>query len=148
MGEQEDIDREKDILKRLVNVSNVKEVDQGDDTLGKDLQEISKELTKDGNVYRFGNTNVLVTFEDALLGAIGDRPVYDKGVKDRYNFVRSFRYHYAVNRSALKSAQADRFKDLAGSLISFKAGLEYRGAINEEEGSPKKAGILEKLKKS
>jgi len=148
MNEEERIEEEREVLKNLVNVSNVKEVVEGDDTLGKDLQEISKELTKDLNVHRFGNTNQLVVFEDALLGAIGDRPNYPTDIKDRYCFIRSFRYHYAVNRSALKSAQAERFKDLASSLLGFKAGLEMRGAINEEEGSPKKAGILEKLKKS
>jgi hypothetical protein len=139
---------EEDVLKRLLTVSNIKEVDDSGDTLGKDLQEISKELVKDSNVFRFGNMQSMFVFDDALLGAIADRPHFDKNTKDRYQFISSFRFHYAVNRGALKSAQAERFKDLAGSLLGFKAGLEYRGAINPEEGDVKKQNILEKLKKS
>ena len=40
--EEEKQKEEQDLLKKLVNVSNVREVGEGDDTLGKDLQEISQ----------------------------------------------------------------------------------------------------------
>lgn len=123
--------------------------DEGDtDNLGTDLKEISKELTDDRNAFRFSNTNQLVLFEDSLLGAIADRPKYNPEVRPRYEFIRRFRYHYHIGRSAIKSAQADRFKELAGSLLGFKALLEYREAgVRSMEGE-QKSGIIDRLKKN
>ena len=133
-------------IKELLNKANIKIIDDNNDTLGKDLQEIAKHLTIDDNVFKFGNSNKLVVFEDACLGSIEDKPYYNRDVKQRYEFIKHFRYHYAVNRSALKMAQAERFKDLAGSLIGFKAGLEYRGAVNPEGQDERKESLIEKIK--
>ncbi len=66
-----------ELLGRLVSSSNVKEVSENNDTLGKDLQEITKHLTEDNNTFKFGNPSKLMVFEDSLLGAIGDIPNYD-----------------------------------------------------------------------
>lgn len=149
---KDDVD---DIVDALLNGSIVRVDRSDDDNLGKDLQVIAKEMNKDSNVFRFGNTGHQNLGRLSLLGAIGDRPFYktkdSEGnvIKPRYAFVQSFLYHYSVNRSALKSGHAERFKELAGSLLGFKAMLEYRASgIRQDLGEDRKHSLLDKIKKS
>ena len=128
--------------------SIIKVKDKQEDTLGKDLQEITKELTNDENVLRFSNSQRNLIGYDSLLGAIGDYDLYKDDKEPRYTFIQRFRYHYAINRSALKSGQAERYKDLAGSLLGFKALLEYRHAgVRDPLLDEKKHSMVDKLKK-
>lgn len=128
--------------------SDVFKVDDSNDSLGNDLQEISRELTKDSNVFRFGNSNKLTVGLDSLLGAIGDKPYYNKNVRPRYEFIRHFRYHFAINNASIRSGQAERFKSIASSLLGFKAMLEYRSAgFQYNDDAEKKHSVLDKIKK-
>lgn len=142
------MDKEQEYKKIMEILDNSIVVDQSgsDDNLGKDLQEIAKQLTDDKNTFRFSNQSKRIIFEDSLLGAIGDIPVYDKKIKPRYAFVNSFRKHYHIGRASLKSGQADRYKDIAGSLLGFKGMLEYREAGVQGEDT-KKSSIVDRIKK-
>lgn len=135
-----------DILKNI----DLKMVDDTEDTLGKDLQMIVKEYTADRNIMRFGYMEKRTIGHRSLLGAIADRPYYPTDVKPRYACCKSFLLNLAMNESAVKGVFADRFKDIAGSLMAFKSALEYRasGIGMGMEDSEKKHSLLDKIKKS
>lgn len=132
-----------DIFSSIVRIK-----DNSNDTLGKDLQEITKQFIDDKNVFRFGNIKNVDIGNDALLGAIGDKPRYDPTIKPRYEFVKYFRYHLSVNRSAVESRQADRFKDIVSSLLGFRSLLEYRSAgMSDPLNEKREHNLMDKLKK-
>ena len=118
-----------------------------DPSMGQEMQEIAKELTKDENVFRFGNPARQTIGWDSLLGALGERPNYNPNIKPRYAFIQCFRFIHAVNRSAIKSAQAERYKDLGSSLLGFQGALQYRGAGVPGMEEEKKHSLLDKIRK-
>lgn len=141
-------EKEKEYQKIMQIIENSIVVDEqgNDDNLGKDLQEIAKEITKDRNAFRFSNVPKAMAFYDAELHAWSDVPFYEKDVKPRYSWIKSYMYHLHINLGAEKSGQADRYKELAGNLMAFGGGLQYREAgIPQEEG--KKSSIIDRIKK-
>lgn len=135
-------------IMEIIDNSIVVEPDGEDDNLGQDLRLIAKELVAEENTFRFSATNKMVLFEDSLLGALGDVPDYDKKVKPRYNFIKSFRRHYHIGLSAVKSGQAERYKDIAGSIIGFQGSLQYREAGVPVMEDDKKKGIVDRLRRN
>lgn len=120
-----------DELKKLEDIfdRSIVEVPSGsEDTLGKDLQEIVKELRHPDNIARFGNQEKEKIGNMSLLDAIADVPNYPVGVKARYSFIRSFQKSYDIRRSAIKSEQVERFTKIVSSLLGFRGLLEYRSA--------------------
>lgn len=120
--------------------------DSNKDSFLEGMQEITKELTNDKNVFRFSNNNKLIVFHDSMLATISSVPYFDKKIRPRYEFLKYFRYNYHVGLSAIKSSQADRYKDIAGSLLAFRGMLEYRKAgVNDMNNMEN--NFSEKIKK-
>lgn len=115
-------------LEEIFEGSVVNIPQQSDETLGKDLQEIVKELRHKDNIARFSDTEKEKIGSLALLDAIADRPDYPEGIRTRYSFCKSFLKSYDIRRSAIKSAQVERFTKIVGSLLGFRGLLEYRSA--------------------
>lgn len=137
---------DKELYNQVIKNSVVQMPGHDEDTLGKDLQVISKELTKDENVFRFGNSDRQNIYWEALLCAVMEKPNYNSEVLPRYEFLKYFRYHYHILRGSVKSGQAERYKEIAGSLLGFKSFLEYRKA-GVREGDAENIGLIEKIKK-
>ena len=132
-----------DEVDKIIKNSSIKVIDNSDGGFGKDLQKIAEEFNKDSNVHRFGNISKMILAQDALLGAVGDKP------RDRYDFIRRFRFHYVVNTSAVKSGHAEQFREICGSLLAFRGALEWKQAGVNVMGmeNEKNHGLLDKLKK-
>lgn len=143
------MDKEEEYKKIMEILDNSIVVDdsEGDDNLGKDLQEIAKEITNDRNAFRFSNVPKSLAFYDAELHAWGDVPKYEKDVKPRYSWIRSYQYHLHINLGAEKSGQADRYKDLASSLMAFGGSLQFREAGVQNDEGQKKSSIIDRIKK-
>ena len=132
---------EDELINSLIN--DLKPVEDTSDTLGKDLQVITKECVRPSNRFIFGFMDKQNCGWDALLATIGDKP------KDRYDFAAIFRYHYHTDRSAVKGQFFDKFKEIVSSIIGFRGMLAYReaGVRSDIMESEKKTGLLDRLKK-
>lgn len=118
-----------------------------DDTFGKDMQEIAKELTDDRNTYRFSNMISMFVANDSMIGAVADVPYWNrKEMLGRYFIANRFRYHYHVNRASIRSGMADRYCSLAGNLIGFQGMLAYREAGVSEMEDGKKRSIIDRIR--
>lgn len=137
----------KDEIFKIITGTKMIELDE--EPVSEELYKIAKELTADENTYRFSNTSKLIIGYDSILGALADRPFYNPKIKARYEFLRSFRYHYHIGRQSMSSMMADRYADLGRSLMGFGSAIDYRkaGLIEPNETIQKKHSILDKLKK-
>lgn len=134
---------------KILKNSIVKIEDFKNNGLGEDFHEISKELTKDENTFRFSDTNKRTMPYDVLLATIQEVPNFPHNIKQRYTFIKVSRFNMAIYRSAIKSRQADRFKDIVSSLLGFKGMIEYRKAgvsnpLNEDDS---KHSVMDNIKK-
>lgn len=135
-------------IRKILNADIIKVSNDDDTGLGKDLQEIAKQMTSDINAFRFGNMSNENCGNDALLGAIADIPFCPDNVNKRYWFASRFRYHYSINRASIKSGYIQLFVDLASSLMGFRGALEWRSAgLSPVMGEEKNHSILDKIKK-
>ena len=127
-----------EILDDSIIVDNV-----GDDTLGKDLQEIAKHVTHPENVRRFTRNNPATTFEKSVLRAVSQSNMVEDKIK-RYAFIDFCMDNYDIYQSAEKGWILDKFVELSSGLMGYVSAIGYRQA--GMEGDKKKLGIVDRIK--
>lgn len=145
------IDEEHKNILKIIDDSIVIDDKDNNNDFGKDIVEISKEVTNDRNIYRFSNTNKRIAFFDSMLGAIGEKPRYNKDVRERYELLANFRKFYHINLSAEDGKMLDTYKEIAYGLLAFRGALEWRaeGVKGEDDNfvsNKKKSGIVDKIR--
>lgn len=147
---KQNIDSQKVILDEILNNSVVVQSDITRDTLGKDLQEIVKEMTSEKNRFLLGHSLNNFIFEDSMLSAYADSIAEsdDPEMQQLYLFITRFRLAYHTGRSSLKGRMADIFKEVTSSLMGFRGAIEWREAgVRDIDRAQEKRNIIDRIRK-
>jgi hypothetical protein len=129
----------------------VEEAEPVDNSIGKDLQLVAKELTDDRNLYRFSNIEKKDVPDKTMQLVMADSLTFPrKG--GRFLLIASWVRNESMLLQSVTgkktSNMADRYKDLGGYLLAFGGGIEWRQAgFAPDSLEGQKEGILARLKK-
>ena len=115
-----------------------------------DFYKITSELTKDENVFKFGNVGRTGQFWRCLGKTVAEydlvKKVYPKR-KGRYILLDRFMYNQAVDGSSRNGELASKYIQMSGDVLGFRGALQYReaGVMPYDQGMDRKRTLKERI---